>query len=480
MSIETETIAPPAADSTLSPSASNGSPHRGPELWRRRSNRVIAGLVALAIVGALIANSLIARQFTADGAVRQYLSALQSGDANSAWNAIQVSAPTQPVAASLTNQQAFQAALSSAKPDIRSFVISGDAQLDSSTTMVTFTYDTAAGSKQAKVGVQRSGQTHFGIYPSWHLIIAPTLLEMALPSGSNGITLDGKAIALPDGAKSTVAALPLAHKVQLNGTQMLAPQTTTIDSLFSLGQPVSFQAQLTPTGIDKAGAAVKAAFAACARQTSPNPDPGPCPQALSYSLSGTGKWNVVGDPTQDMAVSFDKDMKAAAVGHYQMIYGYQESSVQGVQHVPASGGYSASLALAPDAVTVASIQPASGLPALSRPIGASDQAAKALVAQAFKRCAAVRAQSVADCPQALISVASNVRWSLVGDPLSAATVDFDQNSGQLTVHGNFVMNVSYSFLGYPKTDRSFNTNYVAYLFWNGAGLQLVTIDGTNS
>jgi hypothetical protein len=42
------------------------------------------------------------------------------------------------------------------------------------------------------------------------------------------------------------------------------------------------------------------------------------------------------------------------------------------------------------------------------------------------------------------------------------------------------MNVSYSFLGYPKTDRSFNTTYVAYLFWNGASLQLVTIDGADS
>ena len=61
---------------------------------------------------------------------------------------------------------------------------------------------------------------------------------------------------------------------------------------------------------------------------------------------------------------------------------------------------------------------------------------------------------------------------------SAATVDFDQNSGQF--RGNFVMNVSYSFRGYPKTERSFTTTYVAYLFWNGATLQLVTINGTNS
>ena len=479
MTIDTEPIASPT-DIAAAPASSNGSASPKQPPSRRRSYQVIAGVLALAIVAVVIANALIARQFTADGAVRQYLSALQSGDANSAWNAIQVSTPTEPVAASLTTQGALQAALSTARPDIRSFVISGDAQLDSSTTMVAFTYDTAAGSKQAKVIVQRSGQTHFGIYPAWHLVIAPTLLEMTLPKGSSGVTIDGKAISLPDGAQSTVAVLPLAHKLQLNGTQILASQALTVDALFSLGQPVSFQPQLTPMGIDNAKAAVKAAFAACAQETSPNPESGACPQSISYSLPGTGNWNVVGDPTQDMVVTFDKDMNAVAGGHYQMIYGYQESGVQGVHHLPGSGGYSASLTLAADAVAVASIHPADGLAALTRPVGASDQAATALVARAFKRCAAVRAQSVADCPQELISIASNVRWSLVGDPLSAASVNFDQTSGQLTVHGNFVMNVSYSFLGYPKKDRSFNTTYVAYLFWNGTSLQLVTIDGANS
>lgn len=80
----------------------------------------------------------------------------------------------------------------------------------------------------------------------------------------------------------------------------------------------------------------------------------------------------MGDPTQDILISFDKDMNAFASGHYQMVFGYQEASVQGVQHAPGSGGYSASLTLAPTAVTVASIQRADGLPALTRPAAASD------------------------------------------------------------------------------------------------------------
>jgi hypothetical protein len=224
---------------------------------------------------------------------------------------------------------------------------------------------------------------------------------------------------------------------------------------------------------------IKAAFDQCALRTTPNADVDGCPQTIGYSISGSGNWTVVGDPTQDIVISFDKDMNALAAGHYQMVFGYQEASVQGVQHLPGSGGYSASLTLAPNAVTVASIQRADGLPALTRPDGASDQAAKDLVIQAFRRCAAVRAQSVADCPQALLSVATNVRWTLVRDPLSKASVSFDQNTGQFTVHGNFAMTVSYIFFGYPKKDSSFNTAYVAYLFWSGQSLQLVTISGSN-
>lgn len=480
MSIDTETIATPVADPTLSPSASNGSPHKGPELWRRRRNRVIAGLVALAIVGALIANSFIARQFTADGAVRQYLSALQSGDASTAWNSIQVSAPTQPVAASLTNQEAFQAALSSAKPEIRSFVISGDAQLDSSTTMVTFTYDTAAGSKLAKVAVQRSGETHFGIYPSWHLVIAPTLLEMALPSGSNGITVDGKVIALPEGVKSTVAVLPVSHKIQLNGTLMLASQTIAVDALFPLDQTVSFQPKLTTAGTDKATAAIKAAFGACTQRTGANLDDGACPQGLSTYQPHSGRWQLVGDPTQDLTFGFGKDFDLVGTGHFKAVFGYQGGS-QGIQRVPSGGAYSAALVLAPTDLTVASIQPATGLPALVRSAGATDQAARDLVAQALKNCAAVRAESVANCPQfAPDAPITNVRWRLTQNPISAATVSFDPTNGLFTVHGNFAMAVSYTWFGYPKSGHSFNTAYEARLFWDGQTYRLVTIDGASS
>jgi len=480
MTTDTDTIASPTADTRPAPASSNGTVTRKAARWPRRRYQITGGLLALAILVGVIANAFIGRQFTADGAVRQYLSALESGDVNNAWNAIQVSAPTQPVAATMTNQAALQAALSTGKPDIRNFVISGDTQVDSATTMVAFTYDTSTGSKQAKVAVQRSGQTHFGIYPVWHLVIAPTLLEMTLPQGSNGMTIDGKAISLPDGANSSIAVLPLAHKVQLDGTQMLAPQTVAVDALFSLGLTVSFQPHLTQAGTVKATAAIKAAFGACAQRTGGNLGDGPCPQGLSTYQPHSGQWQFIGDPTQDLTFGFGKDFNLVGMGHFQAVFGYQGGS-QGIQRIPSSGAYSAALVLAPADLTVASIQPATGLPALARPAGATDQAARDLVAQALKNCAAVRAESVANCPQFAPDVLiTNVRWRLTQNPISAATVSFDPTNGLFTVHGNFAMAVSYTWFGYPKSGHSFNTAYDARLFWNGQTYQLVTIDGASS
>ncbi|HEX3629051.1 MAG TPA: hypothetical protein VHW91_01155, partial [Candidatus Dormibacteraeota bacterium] len=65
-----------------------------PRLWHQRRVQLgAAAVVALLLIG-IVGNNLIARQYTPEGAVRQFLSALQSRDAAAAWNVIQVSAPT--------------------------------------------------------------------------------------------------------------------------------------------------------------------------------------------------------------------------------------------------------------------------------------------------------------------------------------------------------------------------------------------------
>jgi hypothetical protein len=480
MSTEVETTASSTTDTSPVLSGRPVTAQPQAPLWLRRRYQLAAVAALIAIIAAVVANNFLARQYSADGAVRQYLTALQAGDGTSAWNEIQVSAPTTPVAASLTDRTALQAALVAGKPDIKSFAITGTTSPDPSTAVVDFSYDTSSGAKQGKFVVQRSGDTHFGFYPAWHLVIAPALLSLNLPKGSSGVTIDGKAIALSDG-KSTVAVLPLAHKLQYTGTQILAAQTVNVDAFFSAGQLVGYEPQLTTAGMDKAKAALKSAFAICAQQTSPNADTGACPQTIGIQLPWSGQWQVVGDPTQDLAISFDKDLNVVGVGHYQMVFVYQSPGHAAAQHLPASGAYSAPLVLAATDLSVASIQPANGIASLQRPAAATDQAAKDLVGKAFTQCAAARSQYVADCPQQLVEAGpSNVSWSMTGDPLSGATVTFDPNTGLFTVHGNFHMTASYTTFGYPKTMDSLQSAYDAYLFWDGQALQLVTISGSMS
>jgi len=452
-----------------------------PRLWQQRRSVITAAIVLAAVVGSGLGNNFLARQYTADGAVRQYLTALQSGNASDAWGVIQVSAPTQPVAAALTDQSAMQAALSAGKPDIKSFAMTGTTATGSVTT-VSFSYDTTGGSKQAKFTVQRSGETHFGLYPVWHLVVAPTLLSITLPAGGSGVTIDGKPVALPAG-KSTVAVLPVLHKVRVNGTQMLAAQTLTVDALFSLGQTVSYQPTLTSAGMDKAKSAIKTWLTEiCGRRTQANIDDGSCPQGLNVLLQWPGQWQLVGDPTLDLAITFGKDLNIAAVGHFEMVFAYQEHGYQGTQHVASGGGYSAALELGPTDLQVRSIQVAKGLPALTRSPAATDQAAKDQVAQAFTKCAAVQAENVADCPQRAPDIAiTNVHWTLTGDVLSGATVSFDPATGLYTVHGNFSMSVSYLWLDqYSRSGNSYVKAYNARLFWDGQSFQVVTIEGATS
>ena len=207
MSIEVQTneLASPNGELAPQPKAADGS--RRLPIWRYRRYQLIALFAAVAFVATLVGNNLLARQYTPDGAVRQYLSALQASDSNRAWEAIQVTAPTALVTATVTDRSALQAALAVGKPDIKNFAVTHTNQLDTKTASVEVTYDTSSGSKQAKFMVQRSGKTSFGIYPLWHLMISPTILQITLPKGSTGISLDGKAIALPDG-RSTIAWSP--------------------------------------------------------------------------------------------------------------------------------------------------------------------------------------------------------------------------------------------------------------------------------
>lgn len=447
-------------------------------IWRRRWFQLAVGFVLLVFLAAVVGNNLVARQYTPDAAVVAYLSALRSGDADAAWADIEVGVATQPVAASLTDQAALRAALKAARPDISSFDLTKTSNLDSSRALVTVAITTSKGSRQAQILVERVGARTFGLYPTWRVMLAPAVLSLTVPKGAGGVSIDGKVIALPSG-KSAVAVLPLSHSVVFGSTPLLQATNLKVDGSAGADQVVAYLPQLTAVGQQQADAAVKGFFSdICAKVTSSEPQNSSCPQSTSEYVAYTGQWQVIGDPGQTVTVSTGADGSITLLGFYQMVFAYTEPGLTGTEHVPATGAFSASATLSQSEIQVNSIDRVTSTSGFERPAGATDDAAKALVAKAIATCAGVTAEAVADCPQGAPDlIIENVHWSLSGDPTSGATVRFDAATGLFIVHGNFSMSVSYTVFGSATTGRSRTTAYDAYLVWDGQALQLVTING---
>jgi hypothetical protein len=163
-----------------------------------------------------------------------------------------------------------------------------------------------------------------------------------------------------------------------------------------------------------------------------------------------------------------------------MILSDHPSYGSGTEHQAVCGAYKAALRITSTGVYVGSIQPDQGVPAAMRPAGATDQAAKDLVAAAFAVCAAATTTSVNDCPQLTTLAAvdpTNIHWTLNGDPLAGASVAFDGDHSVFTVTGDFAMAVAFTMSGSRFQGDSATKYFRADLFWNGSTLQLVTMEG---
>jgi hypothetical protein len=236
MSTELETTKPtetaPASNGAPPAEAikANGSPTKPAKVWERRGYQLAAGLVIGLLVAGFVGNNVVARQYTPDGAVRQYLAALQAGDASTAWNQLQVANLQKGAALSLTDQSALRAALGTGRPDIKSFDVTNVSHRNDSNAVVSVSIQSTKGTRSAQFLVQRSGERRYGLYPIWHVVLAPTLLSFALPVGIGGLAIDGLALDIKSGV-SQVAVLPVVHKVTFKGTSILADQTLTVDAL---------------------------------------------------------------------------------------------------------------------------------------------------------------------------------------------------------------------------------------------------------
>ena len=448
--------------------------------WRQRLGgwaQLVVALILVLVAAAVGANAYFAGQYSPAGTVREYLSALQAGDSARAWSLMEVASPASQPNAALLNKKALAAALATSKPTYPGLTV-GNTTSNGPTATVDVSYASGRATRQAHIALVQTTGRSLLLYPVWKVVVSPALLSVTLPAGSGGDSVDGQSVTLEAGKAQTIAVFPLAHRVQLLGSSMLGGTTQSVDASGSTTVPVPASATLTSSGTDAAQKAVATALTACAAKS--ELQPADCPQSSTASLVDQVHWQLVGDPTSDLVVAFGADGSATGTGHYQMILSDHPSYGSGVQHQAVGGAYKAILRITSTGVEVGPIQFARGVPAAVRPPGATDQAAKDLVAAAFAACAAATTTSVNDCPQlTTLAVAdpTNVRWTLSGDPLSGSAVAFDGDHSVLNVTGDFAMAVGLNMGGSHFQGNSATKRYRADLLWDGSNLQLITIEG---
>ena len=322
----------------------------------------------------------------------------------------------------------------------------------------------------------------------WKVRVEPSFLRVQVPPAAGDVTVDGLAVHVPAGRPATIAVLPGQHLLSTTGGALIAgesdPYCPPTKACRWLGIDPAGSAQqqriglkLTPAGMAAAAKAVTAAFASCSGPAAPGPTA--CPQTFAGFGASSISWSLVGDPNSDAQLGVDAATGAVQVfGQYRMIatadYGI------GVSHEPSGGAYSLLLKPAGTAFTPGPIASAT-LPLANRPAAATDQGMFDVVRAALAKCAQMTVASPPDCPQTVNANASNVSWSIQGDPMAGSAVAFDPATDSFQVAGRMTLRYQYdsSLLGIAlHNDGVSDYPFTAHLFWDGQQPILVTIDGS--
>ncbi|TMC25316.1 MAG: hypothetical protein E6J32_13680, partial [Chloroflexi bacterium] len=184
--------------------------------WRHRfglRSQLAAGSALLLVVIVVGGNAYLAGQYSPAGAVTHYFKALQAGDASSAWASIQVADPTGTVDAKLIDSQALRAALAVRKPSFPG-LSTGKTTVNGTAAQVEVSYQFHGATLQRRAQLVQTAEKRLGFYPTWRVVVAPTILNLAIPAGV-AVTIDGKPVAIAPNKRQAVAVFPLAHRVQL-------------------------------------------------------------------------------------------------------------------------------------------------------------------------------------------------------------------------------------------------------------------------
>jgi hypothetical protein len=438
---------------------------------RRRGwlSQLIAGAVLLLLVGGLVLNNYLGSYYSADGTAVAYVEAIGRGDAETAWSLMSVGGSAAPAGAADLATQAGLAGQLQLEPahtgitDVK--VVSHRTTVDGAQVTVSYKDHGQPATMQVTLA-DRSTERHFGIYPTWVVVVLPSIVKVKSP----GVPYSVDGARLPQ-ATLAVRVLPGSHVLATRPTDLFTQFATSVD--VESGQPATanLAPKLTSAASTDIASVVKAAITACVD----NPYGSPCPGSFH---GFTGQWQLVGDPTADMSVAVDAEGRPTASGHY--LATVRQTFGGGSSDIALGGGYSAVLEAIGSSFKVDSVTDASGLPAIPRPATPSDADLLQAVAAAMAACQARSDPLPDDCPQSLSPgiEAVGLHWSWDSDPMVGASPSFDGQTGIYHVTGKFAATANYteSLLGTTSARSGHSAGkYDAELVLDGATPRVVTI-----
>lgn len=453
---------------------------RLPGLGLKAELAVLAGLVLLG--GAIAAHLVITRTYSPEGAVRQYLAALDRGDADGAWAASIVNSSGVKADATLLNLAGLKASLGLGKPTAHSDLTVTGARSSGADELVDVAYNAGGAGHRATYRVRPDPtHKHLGLYPSWQVVVTPALVSIALPKAGGAFSVDGQAVDVAAGDAVQLAVFPGHHQLAMAASALFNAAQAEVAAEQAAPAVAKISLRLSLTDAAKQGAvpSVKQAFAACAAATVLGPSG--CPFGVIDNLDGPAHWSLLNDPSADLIVALDDRANILAKGHYLTAITYNGIYPSRPHHKLVGGAFQAPLTWDGQKLSVQSLSAGQGVPALQRP-GVDDATVLQAVSDAFKRCAAIKALADVDCRQSAFGVGkiSNVAWELQADPGTGASVNWDGDHGYFQVTGSFAMAVTFDqdnpYLPTMHESATSTGQYKADLFWNGQKAQFVTFE----
>jgi hypothetical protein len=492
--------APPTTQTRQSPKVPRGSN------WHPSKRvKIGAAIVVVVIVLGIIGNVFLTSRTGPDVAAANYITALESGNADAAWNLMTVQSTTSSGSPSTIGQSAFKVALQAQgnlhPTNVHAWLPGG---IGSFSVPVSVSYHDDTGDHTVSLTLVKDSSSHnYLFYPAWKVIVNPVVSTITVSTGVGAVTIDGQSVtATGSPGTMTVDLLPGNNTVSAAGGGLYTETNTTIrvqpDGSTSQ-QTVAIAPTLNAPALASAKKVVQDLFTHCVQTSSSQLES--CPQSVDTPCCGatTVTWSQLGDPVAGMVVqpanaqtsyggsgatsgspSFD------AIGTFLMIATWPNDSDAGHPSQSLSSGiYDAQLTWNGASfvgTNVGTYNRASAPITVNAPKSVTNAQVLQAVSAGFAACAADPSSGPSNCPMPNTNCSPQAQWTLVGNPTDPSTtqVTFDASSISYKVTGAYTMSFttpggSCSSDQFANTSGTDSSNYSAQVVWNGSKLQLIAI-----